>query len=440
MAAEKGDAKAHGVELFLNNFLWGRERVGRAKAAFRTCIFSFIKFHSDRGFLRASALTYTTLLSIVPLFALMFAVLKGLGVQRRLESVLLEHLTAGNQEVANRIIEYIDKTKVGSLGALGLATLLVTAVSVLGNIELSFNDIWQVRRGRTILRKISDYTALLVVGPVLLLASMSLTTTISSQSFFNEIELAGAALPLFIKAISFVAIWTAFTLAYMIMPNRSIPFLSALVGGATAGTLWYFAEWGYIRFQFGVAKYNAIYGAMAQLPVLLVWIFVSWCIVLFGAEIAFLYELPDVGAFLRPGRSLWSPRLDVAGGMLVEIARRFENGQAPPTESELETNLGLRQGEARFITDRLMENKLIAMTIDDPPRIIPFRSPDKTSIVYLIEKVTQLSEDDSGGFSNFFQGRMKSALEREFFDASWADATVAANIEVDNAEGREIHS
>jgi len=414
--------KSPGLIASIDGFLWKRGKSSRVAEIVRTCIFSAVKFKSDRGFLRASALTYTTLLSIVPLFALMFSVLKGLGVQSRLEPILLKHFTAGNQDVVNQIIHYIDNTEVGSLGALGLAALLLTAVSVLGNIELSFNDIWQVKNSRTLLRKVSDYIALLVVAPVLLLASISLTTTISSQSFFSEIKMAGAVLPVILKFIPFIAIWIAFTAAYMIMPNRRVPVLSALAGGVTAGTLWHLAEWAYIRFQFGVGKYNAIYGAMAQLPVLLVWIFVSWCIVLFGAELAFFHELPDRGSFLKPRRSLWSPSLDVAVQMLILIGRRFEQGMPPLTEAELESQLGLRVGDARAVLDRLVENGLIIETNGERPGIVPCRAPEKTSVVLLVEKISQLSGSD--GISQILKGRLKQALDKEFSNFSWADAAV----------------
>jgi membrane protein len=276
----------------------------------------------------------------------MFSVLKGLGVQRRLEPLLLERIAIGNEEVVARIIEYVDRTDIGALGALGLVTLILTVVSVLGNIELSFNDIWQVRQGRNFLRKLADYTALLVVGPILLLASISLATTLQSPAVLEKLSLVGSAVPFFLKLLPFLAIWLAFTAAYLIMPNRRVPVVSALVGGVSAGILWQVAQGGYLRFQFGMARYNAIYGAMAQLPMLLVWVYLSWCIVLLGAELAFVHQLPGRGRFLRSRHELWVPRLDAAISLLLAVARRFERGEPAPSEPELIAELGLHPREA----------------------------------------------------------------------------------------------
>ncbi len=398
--------------------LWGRADRGFAAEALRVLGVSLWKFQTDRALLRASALTYTTLLSLVPLLALMFSVLKGLGVQQRLEPLLLEHLAMGNEEVVTRVLEYVDRTKVGALGAVGLVALLLTAVSVLGNVELSFNDIWQIRRGRTFIRKVSDYTALLVVGPVLLLASLSLTTTLQSPAVLERLSILGQALPVLLKALPFLAVWLAFTALYLIMPNQRVPVFSALLAGAVAGAVWQVAEVLYVRFQFGITRYNAIYGALAQLPLLLAWVYLSWCIVLLGAELAFVHQLPGRGRYLKVRHELWVPRLDVALAILMAVARRFERGEAPHQEQDLVAALDLHPEEASGVVHRLSQVGLLVLTQEDPPGLLPARSPDRTPAADVLDAVAQISRQD--GVAPALQARLRAMLERELTGVTWA--------------------
>lgn len=397
--------------------LWEAPGGGAAARALRVTAVSLWKFREDRCFLRASALTYATLLSLVPLLALAFSVLKGFGVQRRLEPLVLEHLAAGNQEIVTRILEYVDRTQVGSLGVAGLLGLLLTAVSVLGNVELSFNDIWRVRRGRNVLRKLTDYVTLLVVTPVLLLASLSLTTTLHAPALVGPLALLGPALRMGLRALPFLSIWVAFTGAYLILPNRRVPLRAALLGGAVAGALWQTAEWGYIRFQFGMVRYNAIYGTMAQLPMLLVWLYTSWCLVLLGAELACVSELPGAGRSLRRGGSLWAPRAEVALAALVAVARRFQRAEEGHRQADLEEELGLVPGEGEALLERLAQAGLVTATHDDPPRWVPARAPDRTPAPELVRLAAGLA----GGAVGLACVRLDRGLAREFEGLTWED-------------------
>ena len=404
----------------LEAVVWGGERQGFAAASLRAVVISAWKFRSDLGFIRASALTYTTLLSIVPLFALAFSVLKGLGVQNRLEPLLLERIAVGNEELVSRIVEYIDRTDVRTLGVVGLLGLLVTVVGLLGNIERSFNEIWKIPEGRSYVRMLTDYVTLVVVSPVLLLASLSVTTTLSSKGFLGTLGLLGPVLVALLKLLPFAASWVALTLVYTIMPNRLVPLRPSLVGGVAAGTLWQLAQWGYVRFQFGMAKYNAIYGAMAQLPVLLVWIYASWCIVLFGAELACVVELPGQGRSLRKAVSGWVPRLDAALPILLAVAQRFEESLPAPEEKEVLSVAGFPEEEGGRIVDHLVGIGLLVRTRDEPPRLLPARSPDRTPAGDLFARLNELSSA-SGEKGAAFNERIRQGLAREFSDLTWAD-------------------
>jgi membrane protein len=250
-------------------------------------------FIDNRCLLLASALTYTSLLSLVPLLALMFSILKGLGVQNRLEPILLEKLSAGSEEVVAQIIGYIDRTNVTTLGALGLAGLIGTAISVIGNIELALNRIWGVQRTRSLGRKFSDYLSVLLTFPILIVAALGLTSSIQSTTLVRAIaQIPGMSYLLLLLALlaPFFLIWIALTFLYSYLPNTNVPLRSALFGGVIAGTLWQLTQWAYVHFQVGMARYNAIYGAFAQLPIFLVWLYTSWTVVLLGAVIAFAHQ------------------------------------------------------------------------------------------------------------------------------------------------------
>jgi membrane protein len=250
------------------------------------------RFYQDQCLVRASALAYTSLLSIVPLLAVMFSVLKGLGAQQRLEGVLLSRLSL-DADTVHLIIGYIDNTNFGTLGALGAAALVMTVVGVLGNIEAALNLIWRVAQDRTWWRKVTDYLGVVMLTPFLLLAATTITSASQAHSAIQWVldngYLGGVALRLI--QLSPLAINTAgIAVLYAVMPNRRPAWKPLLAGALLAGAAWQLAQVAYVSLQVGVARNNAIYGALAQLPVTLVWLYVSWAVVLAGAELAAVLE------------------------------------------------------------------------------------------------------------------------------------------------------
>ncbi len=261
--------------------------------------------------LRAAGLTYTTVLSLVPFLAIAFAVLKGFGVQNALEPVLLKVVGESSREVVIRIIGYVNNTNVKSLGLIGLLTLLVTVINLLTSIEEAFNAICGVSETRSLQRRFSDYLSVVVVGPVLLMVAMSMTSSLQSQWLvqwlINHTVLGDAILLLF-RLVPYVSIWIAMTFLYSYIPNAKVPLRSALLGGVVAGTIWQLIQWAYFHFQVGVANYNAIYGALAALPIFLVWIYTSWLIVLFGLELVRSHQ-EQRPSYLPPRRAPLSTAL-----------------------------------------------------------------------------------------------------------------------------------
>jgi len=261
----------------------------------RIIILALRGFGEDKCQLRASALTFYSLLSIVPMAAMAFGIAKGFGFEKKLEVILLEKFP-GQEEVVGRIIEFaqtfLQNTQGGVIAGIGVVVLFWTVIKVLGNIEKSFNDIWGVKRSRPFVRKMSDYLSIMLICPILLIMSSSLTVLITSQVTLIVQKLTilgpvGPAILLSLKLLPFVFLWVLFTFIYTFMPNTRVLFRSGFLGGILAGTVYQIVQWAYINFQIGVGKYGAIYGSFAALPLFLVWLQISWLIVLFGAEVSF---------------------------------------------------------------------------------------------------------------------------------------------------------
>jgi membrane protein len=353
------------VRKFLTNDVWLIEvdKLPRLKGIvykqLQLAMYVWREFWRDSSLLRASGLTYTTLLTLVPLLALMFALLKGLGVQKALEPFFLERLTGGSHPITERIMEYVSRIHVGSLGTLGIIFLFLTMILVLTNIEMAFNQIWQVDRGRPWLRKCSDYLGLVVILPVAMFVSLSLMTFVKSHLVTQEflsIDLLSRIYVYLLKIAPFFVMWLAFSFIYLFMPNTRVNPISASAGGIIGGTLWQFCQWAYIHYQFGFSTYGAIYGALSQLPMLLIWIFVSWIILLLGAEIAFAHQ--NLARFrLRQrwraqptvNRSYWGLQL------LLLVGERFEAGKSPLTIMDLAEELQVPADETRALLE-IMEN------------------------------------------------------------------------------------
>ncbi|MBI3785077.1 MAG: YihY/virulence factor BrkB family protein [Deltaproteobacteria bacterium] len=346
------------------------------------------RFYADHCLMRASALAYASLLSIVPLLAVMFSVLKGLGVQRRLEPILLANLSL-SPETTHAIIEYIDRTNVGTLGTLGAATLIFSAVSVLSSIESSFNVIWRVSRARSIWRKVTDYVSVVMLTPFLMLAAVAITSSLRAQHVFElatRTQIVGSAVmhglqvaPPLINAI-------AIGILYAVMPNRRPSFVPLAVSAAVAGVAWYIVQWLYVSLQIGAARYNAIYGALSQLPVTLVWLYVSWVIVLGGAELGAILEFGPEHA----GASRWNTAA-LALHILIRAAELFSGAATPLNTRNLARELGVGIDAVKdSIAELERRGWLVAVDADDA-RYVLGRDPAQIELAGLAE-ITQLGK------------------------------------------------
>ena len=234
------------------------------------------------------------MLSVVPFLAIMFAILKALGLQTVLAPIILSNVAAGSHEIISSILRYISNTRVGSLGVIGVITLFLTIITTLDYVEDAFNQIWGLERGKSYHHKLRDYLYIIFCIPLLIALAISITSSLQNQSvvrWFFRIPGVGYLLLMFFHLLPYFSIWIALTGLYMLMPNTPVRLKNAVIGGLVAGVVWQIAQWGYIHFQIGVSRSNAIYGTLSLLPVFMVWIYTSWVIVLAGMEVVrFLQE------------------------------------------------------------------------------------------------------------------------------------------------------
>ncbi|MHC4713359.1 MAG: YihY/virulence factor BrkB family protein [Planctomycetota bacterium] len=364
------------VTRFVRETVWLERRGVKGAWGFlwrllRLCIMVGRGFYDDKCFLRASGLAFTTLLSLVPVLAFSFSILKGFGAEEIARDRLVDYLTLEREDIGERIEGYVDNvanyvggTRVTALGALSLAFLLWTAIKVLSTVENSFNDIWGLARGRTLVRKVADYTSVLVITPVLIATAISVSAYLSANPLSGggvTVTAGRVLLRVAARLGPYLLLWAAFAAFYAFMPNTRVKFSAALVGGLVGASLWQAAFWGYATFQIGVSKYNAIYGGFAALPIFLGWLYLSWVITLFGAEVTFAYEHSET---YRQHMERYNPspaaRERLALRTFLEIARAFREGRAAPDADSLAEAAGVPVRAVNDVVGVLGETELVS--------------------------------------------------------------------------------
>lgn len=419
MDVRRGSNRA--LFMYLDQLLHSSEqdRLRWMKRPLRTLLRGLVvvvgNFQDNNCLLRASALSFTTILSLVPFLAFAFAILKGFGVQNALEPIIVRHLALGSGDMVARIISYINNTKVASLGAIGLIVLVFTVISLLGSIEDTFNSIWGVAETRTAYRKFSDYLSVVVVGPILLLAAVSITTSLQSQNLVRwllETAYFGDVVLFCFQLIPYISIWLALVCLYSFLPNTRVSIVSALLGGVIAGTVWQSAQWGYVHFQVGVAKYNAIYGTLAALPVFMVWMYVSWVIVLFGAEIVVAHQSRRtlLNDFLPEDLS-WRASETTALVVFLTVAVSLYRQEQPWTAERLADARRLPLRTVRHILSQLVAVGCLAV-VEHDHAYLPAKDLEQVRIDTFLKDFRSLGEDFPARDGDPFERMVRNLMER----------------------------
>jgi membrane protein len=418
----------------------------------RTFLLALRGFQSDKCSLRASALTFYSILSIVPVVAMAFGVAKGFGMEELLETrlrgalegmggtpvaasvttepaeagstrpaavVAVVHTTApasavattapagaGENQLADTIINFsknmLAKTQGGLVAGIGVVILLWTVIKVLGNIEKSFNDIWGIKQHRSLLRKFTDYISIMLVCPILLVISGSATVLVTTMIKgillkLGTPEAVNGMVIFSLKILPFAIGWVMFAFIYMFLPNTRVKFKSALLAGVLAGTIFHITQWAYIAFQVGVSKYSAIYGSFAALPMFLVWMQLSWLIVLLGAEVSFAhqnvdtYEFePDCTGVSHAFRKLLSLRIANV------YVKNFAAGKPPQEAEAICHKLGVPIRLVNEVVFELVESGVLVTTQPEDmrdPGYQPARSIDTLTVGFVLDRVENRGED-----------------------------------------------
>ncbi len=373
----------------------------------RIAILSVRFFLKNQCMLRASALTYYTLLALIPVAALAFAIAKGFGLYTRLEAWLRRSMV-GQEAVAERIIMFssnlLEQTRGGLIAGIGSFALLVITIRLMMQIENSLNDIWGIKTGRTMIRKVSDYLSIVMLCPLIIIASTGVTVyaTVRLSGMVDAIPGLSATMNhlLFLSshALPFVATWLVFSFIYIFIPNTKVKVLPALAGGFFGGLLYYVIQTLYIAAQFNVAKYNAIYGSFAALPLFLIWLQMSWTFILFGAEVAFSCQ--NVSSYEgTPGDgSVGNLRKLVYALKLVrECAANFNSEQPPCTDTALSEKLQIPVRTTRLMLYELTQVDILSKVIyEDRYEGYQVALPPERITPVLIMKAFQNEVHDEG--------------------------------------------
>jgi membrane protein len=396
---------------FLKSDIWRIQarKLSRRKLSYinplRILLLAIRRFFEDKCELRASALTFYTLLSIVPVVAMAFGVAKGFGLEKLLESQLLAKLQ-GQPEVADRLLAFsrslLENTKGGAIAGVGVAVLFWSVVKVLGNIESALNDIWGIPRARTLGRKLADYLSVMMICPVLLIIASSATVLVTTQITAMVERLAflgyGAGVIIFlIKLLPYTVIWFLFTFMYVFMPNTKVRLKSAIWGGILAGTIYQLTQFAYIKFQVGVSSYGAIYGSFAALPLFLAWLQLSWLIVLFGAEVSFSHQNVANYEFAADSANL-SHRFKRTVALLIahHCVKGFIEGQSAPTAEEIAQELEIPIRLVRSTVFELTEARILAeLRVSDGELVgyQPGRPIDQLTVTKILGALDHLGAD-----------------------------------------------
>lgn len=340
---------------FVREDIWKVQR--EDISSFRYLLYEVIKkvmlaveyFTRKRMMASAAALTYSTLLAIVPIMAVVFAIARGFGYSKYIESWFREAL-ASQPQAAEVIIGFVNSylvhTKSGIFLGVGLLFMLWTVIMLISNIEKAFNDIWQVSTPRSIFRTITDYLAMFFIAPIFLVVTSGISIMMATfANGIGEVLIVGTTLRFVLKLLPYLIMSAVFIAFYVFMPNTKVKVKSAVVPGILAGFAMQGLQLFYIHSQIWVTGYNAIYGSFAALPLFMLWLQISWTICLFGAELAFTNQNLEEFAFRAKTEDL-SHRyvLLLSACLMTLICRRFEQGGKPYTalELKLQTNIPIR--------------------------------------------------------------------------------------------------
>lgn len=333
--------------------------------SFKIIVLTYRGFKENNYYLKASALTFYTIFSVVPVMALAFAIAKGFGLDNKLTGELYIKFK-GQEVILNKIIEFADKllarTQGGLIAGIGVLLLLWTIIKLFSNIESAFNDIWSIKKGRVFFRKVTDYLSMFFICPILLVVSASFTAFLSSDLINNTLYFPSSVTVFIPTLFSHLAIWILLTFIYRLLPNCKVKLTSALIPAVIVGTLFNIIQLCYFDFQIFITKYNAIYGSFAALPLFLLWVQINWVIVLAGAQLSFYIDNIELHEFDYSLLKISPKQKKLLSLMIVKlIVDNFKESERPLNAKELSSKLKLPFNLTQEILDNLVSARIVSL-------------------------------------------------------------------------------
>ncbi|MGZ8165892.1 MAG: YihY/virulence factor BrkB family protein [Methylobacter sp.] len=396
---------------FIKEDIWllHEQRLPPVKAALikslKIVILSVQGFTNDLCPLRASALTLYSLLSIVPVIAMLFGIATGFGFEKMLQQRLIEQVPAQETMVLQLISfaqNLLESTKGGVVAGIGIVILFWTIIQVIGNIEESFNYIWKIDKARSISRKFSDYLSVMLLAPVILITSSSITVFLKTQItwLITLIQLPEVGTWLVIRALGLlplVLMTGLFAFTFIFMPNHKINYKAGIIAGIVTGIMYQLAQWAYLSLQIGVSNYNAIYGSFAALPLFVVWLQIGWMIVLFGCEVAFFYQNYEIyRSNTRFSDLSFSLKKIIALQITHLIIKNFIELKNPLTSAEIAAKLVIPIALIQPLLSNLIASHIIVefkIHDDDDEVYQPAVDINILTIAYVINALEQCGQN-----------------------------------------------
>lgn len=384
------------------------------------------RFIKDSCIVSASALTFYSVLSLVPIVALVLGIAKGFGVYSLLENQLHQQ-TFTNPEIVDFVLQFanqaLENTQGGLITGIGIVFLLWAVIKELGNTELAMNQIWGVVRGRSVTKKFTDYLSIMFIAPifVVLISSINVFLTSNLQTIAMEdgfLSYASSLIITLLNFLPFILVWMLFIFLYMFMPTTRVRFKYALLAGIVAGSVYQVVQWFYIRFQIGVSSYNAIYGSLAALPLLLVWLQLSWSIVLWGTELCYImknrhFMFRDV----MDKESRWIDNIDLSLQVLTYISKEYIQNNGVPTLEKISAELCMSTSKLQVVLQQLTDKGILAETGKEDDRsylpVIDLYQLSWAEVIIRLSNIGDRNEDE-------WEKRFIKAIYQEFGEEKFA--------------------
>jgi membrane protein len=349
-------------------------------------------FKEDNCLVAATALTFYTLFSIVPVLALAFAIAKGFGYEKVLQEQIMSNYSEYGDILKNAFV-YADKllstTQGGVIAGFGIVLLLWSVMQLLINIENSFNNIWEVKRGRSWVRKLTDYLTIMMVGPLMLIVSGGLTVAV--QARLGNLHMLDFASTFLIKILAYSIVAAMFTFLFIALPNTKVNYKAAVSAAIVSTILFELLGWGYIRFQIGANRMNAIYGGFAALPLFLIWVQYSWYIVLFGAELTYSAQNVDHYELEEDIQKLSVRYRRVIALMIGNlVAKRFFLGEPSLTIEQISSKLDLPSRLTRTIVNDFVETGIFSEVRTDNEKEVVYQpgvTESRFTVQFLVDSL-----------------------------------------------------